>query len=160
MATTRGTMTYPLTLKIGLEKLIEELQKAISDSIEDYSESEYELESGDDSVMFHGSYESPCTMTHFPQTMYEPAEIDFECDYEPTEYEIFENIANYLGDKKLMDFISLRSVEVDDDGMDFQTDDYEPDPDMMPGGLDWLKDHEREESYESRGDWLEFGEND
>lgn len=156
MATTRGTMTYPLTVKIGIEKLIDELQKAISDSIEDYSESEYELESGDDSVMFHGSYESPCTMTHFPQTMYEPEEIDFECDYEPTEEEVFENITIFLSNKKLIDFISLQSVNVDVDGADFKTDDYEPDPDMMPGGWDWLKDHEGEENYENRGDWLNF----
>lgn len=157
--TTNGKVRVPVKIEINIEEMIEKFREIISETIEEFSEREYYLDNEDNTINFDGEIESSCVMRYLPQTQWEPAEYDYEakcgefCGYE-VEKSVENEISNRVKCLDISDFIKV-SATFDED-FEFEEDDYEPDPDMMPGGWDWLKDHEGDESYESRGDWLRF----
>lgn len=154
----RITVYVPTKIKVDISKIMDIVSEAVSETIDIFLEDEVTLE--DENIVVSGVVRCPATYTYFPQTMESPREEDIEPDYIKNEDDIQDNILENMKDKGLTDFVKECYLEIDYDDVEPVEDDYEPDPDMMPGGYDWLKDHEGEESYDSRGDWLDFGEND
>ena len=157
-----GKVTVPVTIDVDITRLIEELQEAISDSIEGFEEDEYFFDE-DNNLVFKGEFSSPCKLSYSQQTRYEPTEYNYEADCGEfygieVEKSVEDEIKKLIKDLKLADIVNISAHF--DENFEFDTEDYEPDPDTMPGGWDWLKDHEGDESYESRGDWLKFEDDD
>lgn len=132
-----GKMTVKTNITVDISSLIDEIVKAVYDSIENFDEYETYIE--DENIVIKGSYTTPCTVKYFHQTRWEPAEYDYECDCgefcgEEAEESVEKEILNSIKDVRLAKYVKV-TADFDDD-FEFVEDAYEPDPDMLPGGWD------------------------
>lgn len=128
-----GKITVYTSVTINIRELMDDIVKSVYDSIDNFEETDSYIE--DENIIIEGRYKTPCTQTYFPQTQFEPEEIDYECKYEPSDKEIERLISKALNNKSISNYVKP-DVEFDDEFV-WEADEYEHDPDMLPGGHDW-----------------------
>jgi len=138
--TERGTLKQNFTIELNLEKLVEFIAEKIEEAISGdkaFDSVELDIDDIDDwcSVNLSGSYETEYTHSWCEATRLDPPEDDMDREF------IGEDGVGLLDllPENLRGLVDLRVIE-DEENVEFN--DYEADPDSLPGGWDRRFDYE------------------
>lgn len=130
MRTNSGTLKQKFLIKLDLSKLIDHIAVQIEDALStDFEDVELEVDYSDHEVDMSGEYKTDYTHSWCEATLYDPPEDEMEREYIGEEGT---GLLNFLPEQ-IAKLITLRVIE-DEDNVEYE--DFEPDPDMMPGGWD------------------------